>query len=79
LALIANKVGDKQIALRHVRYLKIGLDGKAKCTGFMDKVEEVLGMISNAESTKKVSEAIQLGAQLIKEHGIGVEEVHACF
>jgi hypothetical protein len=54
LALIANKVGDKQIALRHVRYLKIGLDGKAKCTGFMDRVEEVLGMISDAESTKKV-------------------------
>lgn len=78
LALIANKVGDKQIALRHVRYLKIGLDGKAKCTGFMDRVEEVLGMISDAESTKKVSEAIQLGARLIKEHGIGVEEVHAC-
>lgn len=78
LALIANKVGDKQTALRHVRYLRIGLDGKAKCTGFMDRVEEVLGMISDAESTKKVSEAIQLGAQLIKEHGIGVEEVHAC-
>lgn len=78
LALIANKAGDKQTALRHVRYLKIALDGKAKCTGFMDKVEEVLGMISDAESTKKVSEAIQLGARLIKEHGIGVEEVHAC-
>lgn len=78
LALIANKAGDKQTALRHVRYLKIALDGKEKCTGFMDKVEEVLGMISDAESTKKVSEAIQLGARLIKEHGIGVEEVHAC-
>lgn len=78
LALIANKTGDKQTALRHVRYLKIGLDGKAKCTGFMYKVEEVLGMISDAESTKKVSEAIQLGARLIKENGIGVEEVHAC-
>lgn len=78
LALIANKVGDKQTALRHMRYLKIGLNSKAKCTGFVDKVEEVLGMISDAESTKKVSEAIQLGARLIKEHGIGVEEVHAC-
>ncbi|GLJ14696.1 hypothetical protein SUGI_0238200 [Cryptomeria japonica] len=58
--------------------MKMALESKAKCVGFMDKVEEVLGVIVDIESTKKVSEAIQLGAQSIKKNDISIEEVHAC-
>ncbi|XP_057854673.1 uncharacterized protein LOC131064539 isoform X2 [Cryptomeria japonica] len=77
-ALSAIQAGNKQVSLRHVRYMKMALESKAKCVGFMDRVEEVLGVIVDTESTKKVSEAIQLGAQSIKENGISIEEVHAC-
>lgn len=41
-------------------------------------MEEVLRVIADAESSKKVSEAIQIGARAIKENRISVEEVQLC-
>ncbi|KAK1293014.1 hypothetical protein QJS10_CPB17g00837 [Acorus calamus] len=78
LALASLKSGNKQIALRHVRQLKSLSESRNKCTSFLDRVEEVLSAIADAESTKKVSEAIQIGARAIKQNGISAEEVHLC-
>lgn len=76
MALASFKAGNKQAAYRHIRQSKLLSESRAKCTSLLERVEEVLGVITNAESTKKVSEAIQIGALAIKEHKISVEEVH---
>ncbi|KAF5207873.1 charged multivesicular body protein [Thalictrum thalictroides] len=77
-ALASIKSGNRHVALRHARLMKLTSESREKCTSLLNRVEEVLGVIANAESTKKVSEAIQIGAQAIKECGISIEEVHHC-
>ncbi|KAK7820515.1 charged multivesicular body protein 7 [Quercus suber] len=70
--------GNKKVALRHARELKLANESREKCASFLNRVEEVLSVIANAESTKKVSEAIQIGAKAMKENKISVEEVEFC-
>ncbi|XP_057965644.1 uncharacterized protein LOC131156186 isoform X1 [Malania oleifera] len=70
--------GNKNVALRHARELKLAYGNREKCMSFLNRVEEVLNVISNAESTKKVSEAIQIGARAMKENKISVEEIQLC-
>ncbi|XP_048333796.2 uncharacterized protein LOC125423484 [Ziziphus jujuba] len=77
-ALTSLSLGNKNIALRHARALKLATDSREKCATLLNRVEEVLHVIANAESTKKVSEAIHIGALAIKENRIGVEEVQHC-
>ncbi|KAK6285923.1 hypothetical protein POUND7_012102 [Theobroma cacao] len=77
-ALVSLKSGNKKLALRHAREMKLGTENREKCTSLLNRVEEVLNVIANAESTKKVTEAIQIGARAIKENKISVEEVHLC-
>ncbi|KAB1224087.1 Charged multivesicular body protein 7 [Morella rubra] len=77
-ALASLSSGNKKMALRYARELKLVTGSRDKCTMFLNRVEEVLSLIANAESTKKVSEAIQIGAQAIKENKISVEEVEFC-
>ncbi|XP_062084861.1 uncharacterized protein LOC133790988 isoform X3 [Humulus lupulus] len=67
--------GNKNVALRHMRALKLANNSREKCTTLLNRVEEVLTVIGNAESTKKVTEAIRIGAQAIKENKMSVEEV----
>ncbi|PON43247.1 Snf7 family [Parasponia andersonii] len=67
--------GNKNVALRHMRALKLANESREKCVTLLNRVEEVLTVIGNAESTKKVTEAIKSGAQAIKEHKISVKEV----
>ncbi|XP_039128678.1 uncharacterized protein LOC120264867 isoform X3 [Dioscorea cayenensis subsp. rotundata] len=76
MALSSHKSGNKQVAYRYIRQVKLFSESRAKCISFLERVEEVLGLIANAESTKKVSEAIQIGAQAIKENNVTVEEVY---
>ncbi|ONK63027.1 uncharacterized protein A4U43_C07F10640 [Asparagus officinalis] len=76
LALASIKSGNKQAAYRHIRQSKLFSESRDKCTSLLERVEEVLRIIADAESTKKVSEAIKIGAQVIKENKITVEEVH---
>ncbi|KAJ4825575.1 hypothetical protein Tsubulata_006510 [Turnera subulata] len=78
LALAALNSGSKKVALRHARELKLASESREKCCTFLNRVEEILNVIANAESTKKVSEAIQIGAQAMKENRITVEEVEHC-
>lgn len=76
MALTSLKSGNKQAAYRHIRQSKLLSERRVKCTSLLERVEEVLGVIANAESTKKVSEAIQIGARAMKENRISVEEVY---
>ncbi|XP_034690778.1 uncharacterized protein LOC117918325 isoform X2 [Vitis riparia] len=77
-ALASLNSGNKKVALRHAKALKLASESREKCISFLNRVEEVLSLIANAESTKKVSEAIQIGARAIKENRIDVEEVQRC-
>ncbi|KAF4370222.1 uncharacterized protein LOC115714437 [Cannabis sativa] len=74
-AIASMNSGNKNVALRHMRALKLANDSREKCTTFLNRVEEVLTVIGNAESTKKVTEAIQIGAEVIKSNKMSVEEV----
>ncbi|KAG6522361.1 charged multivesicular body protein 7-like [Zingiber officinale] len=75
MALTSFKSGNKQAAYRHIRQSKLLSETRSKHSSFLERVEEVLSVIADAESTKKVSEAIQVGVQAIKECNINVEEV----
>ncbi|XP_019076837.1 uncharacterized protein LOC100259014 isoform X2 [Vitis vinifera] len=77
-ALASLNSGNKKVALRHAKALKLASESREKCISFLNRVEEVLSLIANAESTKKVSEAIQIGARAIQENRIDVEEVQRC-
>ncbi|XP_078435968.1 SNF7 family protein isoform X2 [Wolffia australiana] len=68
-ALVASKSGNKSIALRHIRYTKVLSRDRERYTSLLDRVEEVLGI---------VSEAIQSGAQAIRKQQISIEQVHLC-
>lgn len=54
MALSSHKSGNKQVAYRYIRQVKLFSESRAKCISFLERVEEVLGLIANAESTKKV-------------------------
>ncbi|KAK3026939.1 hypothetical protein RJ639_040345 [Escallonia herrerae] len=78
LALASLNSGNKVIALRHARELKMASQSREKCITLLNRVEEVLRVIADAESSKVVSEAIQIGARAIKENNMSVEEVQLC-
>ncbi|KAG5514059.1 hypothetical protein RHGRI_035463 [Rhododendron griersonianum] len=75
LALASLKSGSRNAALKHAREVKLASESREKCTSLLNRVEEVLRAIADAESSKKVTEAIQIGARAIKENRISVEEV----
>lgn len=77
-ALAALGTGDKKLALRIARQLKLASESREKLTPFINRVEEVLRAITDAESANKVSEAIQLGAWALKENRVEVEKVQLC-
>ncbi|VFQ88830.1 unnamed protein product [Cuscuta campestris] len=77
-ALASLKCGNKIAALRFAKELKLVSQSRDKCTNLVDRVEEVLRAIADAESSKKVSEAIQISAQALKDNQISIEEVTMC-
>lgn len=70
--------GNRKLALRYARELKLVTQSREKCSSLLNRVEEVHGVIVDAESTKTVSEAMQIGARAIKENKISVEDVDIC-
>ncbi|KAG4115710.1 hypothetical protein ERO13_D12G123000v2 [Gossypium hirsutum] len=77
-ALASLKSGNKKLALRHAKEMKLGTENREKCNSLLNRVEEVLCVIANVESTKQVTGAIQIGARVIKENKISIEEVQLC-
>ncbi|XP_047333323.1 charged multivesicular body protein 7 [Impatiens glandulifera] len=77
LASTSLKTGDKKAALRHLKCSKLASESRENCTTFLRRVEEVLSVISEAESSKKVSEAIQIGTKVMKELRVNPEDIHA--
>ncbi|KAF8392752.1 hypothetical protein HHK36_023101 [Tetracentron sinense] len=57
-ALAYLKFGNKKVALRHARQLKLASKSREKCSSLLNQVEEVISVISNAESTKKAMEEV---------------------
>ncbi|XP_021897237.1 charged multivesicular body protein 7 isoform X2 [Carica papaya] len=77
-ALTSLKSGNKKLALRYAKEMKLGNESREKYTSLLNRVEEVLNVIADAESTKKLSEAIQIGGRIMKENQISFEEVQVC-
>lgn len=77
-ALASLKCGNKSAALRCAKELKLTSQSRDKCSNLLDRVEEVLRVISDAESSNKVSEAIQISTQALKDNQTTVEEVTLC-
>lgn len=53
-ALASLHSGSRKLALRYARELKLFNQSRDKCSSLLNRVEEVLGVIADAESTKKV-------------------------
>ncbi|ESW35248.1 hypothetical protein PHAVU_001G218900 [Phaseolus vulgaris] len=77
-ALASLQSGNKKLALSYAREMKLVTQSREKCSSLLNRVEEVLDVIADAESTKKVAEAMQIGARAIKENKISVEDVDLC-
>lgn len=77
-ALASLKFGNKQVALKCSREMKLASLSREKCTALLNRVEEVLAVIADAEASKEVAEAIRIGTQAIKENGINYDEVELC-
>ncbi|CAN8253949.1 unnamed protein product [Cochlearia groenlandica] len=75
-ALASLKSGQKKVALRHVREVKLATGSRERCTSLLNRVDEVLKTITDSESTKMVSEAIKTGARVMKDIKINPDEVH---
>lgn len=52
-ALASLQSGNKKLALSYARELKLVTQSREKCSSLLNRVEEVLGVIADAESTKK--------------------------
>lgn len=50
----SSKAGFKREALRYVRSMKLLQLSRDQCAGSMDKIDHVLSLIADAETTKKV-------------------------
>ncbi|XP_008466468.1 uncharacterized protein LOC103503835 isoform X2 [Cucumis melo] len=74
-ALVSLKSGNKKAALKHARELKITTESREKVASLFNRVEEVLNAIGDAELTKSVSEAIQIGARVMKEHEVNWDQL----
>ncbi|KAF3324797.1 Charged multivesicular body protein 7 [Carex littledalei] len=70
------KSGNKEFALRHIRRSKLLAETRNKSIGMLEKVEHLLLLLADAESTYKVAEAIKIGTKAMKEQNISIEEVH---
>lgn len=55
MALRSFKLGNKQAAYRHIQQSKLQSETRSKHTSLLERVEEVLSVIVDAESTKKVT------------------------
>lgn len=75
-ALMYFKGGNKKAASRYVRQSKLVSESRNKCTTLLERVEEVISLVSAAESTKQVHEAIQIGIKAMKEHDVSIEDIN---
>ncbi|KAJ4804077.1 Charged multivesicular body protein 7 [Rhynchospora pubera] len=75
-ALECFKSGNREAALRHIRRSKLLANSREKSGQMLERVEQLLRLLADAEATNKVAEAIKIGAKAMKEQSINIEEVH---
>lgn len=78
LALASLREGNKKLALRYTKELKLASQSRERCLALSDQVERVLQAVMDAESSKKVVEALQSSKHTIQENQISIEEVELC-
>jgi hypothetical protein len=64
------KGGNKKAASRYVRQSKLVSESRNKCTTLLERVEEVISLVSAAESTKQVQQHYIKGNQIQPQIGI---------
>lgn len=67
--MLALKSGDKKVALRQARRLKVLTTSKGKCETFIDRIDEVLTSVADAEATRKVSNVYLWELHHVCQHG----------
>ncbi|KAG6436692.1 hypothetical protein SASPL_101594 [Salvia splendens] len=77
-ALASLREANKKLALRHTKEMKLASQSRERCSALLDQVEKVLQAISDAESSKKVAEALQSSKRAMQENQINIEEVEQC-
>lgn len=77
-AISASRSGNKKVALRHAREHKLAFNHVEKLMSLLSRVEEVLDSVVDVESTNKLSEALRVGAQAMKENKVNIEELELC-
>ncbi|XP_011079461.1 uncharacterized protein LOC105162976 [Sesamum indicum] len=77
-ALASLKSGNKRVALRYAKELKMASQSRERCMALLDQVEKVLQVIADTESSKKVLEAMQSSKHALLENQISLEEVELC-
>ncbi|KAJ3690957.1 hypothetical protein LUZ61_020121 [Rhynchospora tenuis] len=75
-ALECFKSGNRAAALRHIRRSKLLANSRKKSGQMLERVEQLLRLLADAEATNKVTEVIKIGAKAMKEQSINIEEVH---
>lgn len=63
-AIASLRSGNKKTALRHARELKLASESRDRCTSLLNRLEEILTVISNVESAKTVLSMIPDGFTL---------------
>ncbi|XP_047953030.1 uncharacterized protein LOC125200052 [Salvia hispanica] len=77
-AIASLREANKKLALRHTKEMKLASQSRERCSALLDQVEKVLQAISDAESSKKVAEALQSSKRAMQENQINIEEVAQC-
>lgn len=58
-ALASLREGNKKLALRYTKELKLASQSRERCSALLDQVEKVLQAIMDAESSEKVGFTLQ--------------------
>ncbi|RRT46420.1 hypothetical protein B296_00046420 [Ensete ventricosum] len=77
MALASFKMGNKQAAFRCIRQSKLLSERRSNYTSLLDRVEEVLSNIANAESTMKVTYTRNVIDNISCHIVLGVSTTHA--
>ncbi|RZS19938.1 hypothetical protein BHM03_00052401 [Ensete ventricosum] len=77
MALASFKMGNKQAAFRCIRQSKLLSERRSNYTSLLDRVEEVLSNIANAESTMKVTYTRNVIDNISYHIVLGVSTTHA--
>ncbi|KAG2406465.1 uncharacterized protein HKW66_Vig0057210 [Vigna angularis] len=77
-ALASLQSGNKKLALSYARELKLVTHSREKCSSLLSRVEEVLGVIADAETNAVIQICFKISVLLLSMHGMVVKDSIKC-